>query len=292
VILLADLETSSSSRRSAAGKAVFRKNRKAAYRPATAGVKAKSLVPLEDPYGRLTKISGSMDSDFQYAGYYEHAPSNLNLTLFRVYDPNTGKWLSRDPSGERGGINLYEYARNNTINLIDPFGLCGCPPSAASIGVSFLEGVAVGAFTAAAIIAFAPEIGAVAIGGLVYAGLSETAAAATVTGAAGVLGVGGAATDIGAGLNAAANGDYNQAAYDAGNLAGGLGTVTGASAIGGGDFAVGGFDNDFNGMVSSGQISPGQNFANWLATQPTDASAAGSAAGLGAGIGSLGSPCP
>jgi hypothetical protein len=57
VILLADLDTASSSRRFAAGKAVFRKNRKAAYRPVTAGVKAKSLVPLEDPYGRTTLVA-------------------------------------------------------------------------------------------------------------------------------------------------------------------------------------------------------------------------------------------
>ena len=76
-----------------------------------------------DPYGRVTKISGSMDSDFQYAGYYEHAASGLNLTLFRAYDPNTGKWLSRDPAGEDHGVNLYAYVDNGPIDGIDPLGL-------------------------------------------------------------------------------------------------------------------------------------------------------------------------
>jgi RHS repeat-associated protein len=123
VILLADLDTPSSSRRSADGKAVFRKNRKAAYRPATAGVKAKSLVPLEDPYGRTTLVSGTNLSDFQYAGYYTHQPSGLNLTLYRAYDPTVGRWLSRDPIGEDGGINLYGYVSNDPIYWTDPLGL-------------------------------------------------------------------------------------------------------------------------------------------------------------------------
>jgi RHS repeat-associated protein len=86
-----------------------------------------------DPYGRVTKISGSTDSDFQYAGYYEHATSGLNLTMFRAYDPNTAKWLSRDPAGEIerrdghggtiGGLNLYGYVDNNPVDWVDFLGL-------------------------------------------------------------------------------------------------------------------------------------------------------------------------
>jgi RHS repeat-associated protein len=124
VILLADLDTPSSSRRSADGKAVFRKNRKAAYRPATAGVKAKSLVPLEDPYGRATLVSGTNLATFQFAGYYEHANSGLNLFLCRDgYNSNLGRFIQRDAMGEDGGINLYCYVGNDSINAMDPFGL-------------------------------------------------------------------------------------------------------------------------------------------------------------------------
>jgi RHS repeat-associated protein len=76
-----------------------------------------------DPYGKVTKLAGSLDADFQYAGYYEHAASGLNLTLFRAYDPNVGKWLSRDRLGESQGSNLYTYVENNPAYLYDPLGL-------------------------------------------------------------------------------------------------------------------------------------------------------------------------
>lgn len=76
-----------------------------------------------DPYGRMTKMSGAKDASFGYAGYYVHAPSGLNLTWFRAYDPNLGRWLSRDPIEEMGGMNLYGYVGNNPVNLIDSSGL-------------------------------------------------------------------------------------------------------------------------------------------------------------------------
>lgn len=76
-----------------------------------------------DPYGRTTKVSGDLDTDFGYTGHYYHATSGLYLTLYRAYDPNTARWLSRDPIEERGGVNLYGYVNNSPMNLVDSLGL-------------------------------------------------------------------------------------------------------------------------------------------------------------------------
>jgi hypothetical protein len=42
---------------------------------------------------------------------------------YRYYDPVTGRWPSRDPIEERGGLNLYGFVGNNGVNRIDLLGL-------------------------------------------------------------------------------------------------------------------------------------------------------------------------
>ena len=76
-----------------------------------------------DPFGRLFSTGGARDATFGYAGYFVHAPSGLYLTKYRAYDPNLGTWLTRDPIGEGGGMNLYSYSGNDPIDQSDPSGL-------------------------------------------------------------------------------------------------------------------------------------------------------------------------
>jgi RHS repeat-associated protein len=61
--------------------------------------------------------------EFGFAGMQYHAASGLYLTMFRVYDPQTGRWLSKDPIEEMGGVNLYAYVGGDPVNWIDPLGL-------------------------------------------------------------------------------------------------------------------------------------------------------------------------
>jgi RHS repeat-associated protein len=76
-----------------------------------------------DPFGRVTKIQGNLSADFGFTGDYYHAASGLSLTIYRAYDPNLGRWLSRDPLGEYAGIDVYGYVLNDPVNGSDPFGL-------------------------------------------------------------------------------------------------------------------------------------------------------------------------
>jgi RHS repeat-associated protein len=77
-----------------------------------------------DPFGRKRKLQGSVDADFQYAGYYYHSATGLSLTWHRAYAPSIGRWLSRDPAtAEFGTPNPFLYAENDPASLTDPTGL-------------------------------------------------------------------------------------------------------------------------------------------------------------------------
>jgi RHS repeat-associated protein len=74
------------------------------------------------PYGATTAQTGSLTPARGFAGLWRH-PSGLYLTHFRAYSPTIGRWLSRDPIAEAGGVNLYAYLGGNPISRIDPTGL-------------------------------------------------------------------------------------------------------------------------------------------------------------------------
>lgn len=80
-----------------------------------------------EPFGTAAKIQESTAADFQYASYFQHARTSNSLPVYRTYSPSLGRWLSRDPLMESGGINLYAYVDNNPVSVRDPLGLVGSP---------------------------------------------------------------------------------------------------------------------------------------------------------------------
>lgn len=63
------------------------------------------------PVGVLAQKNGAVSS-FTYDGLSH-----------RISNTETGCWLSRDPIGENGGLNIYGYVGNDPLGYIDPYGL-------------------------------------------------------------------------------------------------------------------------------------------------------------------------
>ncbi|MFN9407919.1 MAG: RHS repeat domain-containing protein, partial [Akkermansiaceae bacterium] len=76
-----------------------------------------------DMWGKRVKLSGTLETEVGYTGHHHHAKSGLILTWFRAYDADLGRWLSPEPLGEEGGMNLYGYVENDPLNGVDPYGL-------------------------------------------------------------------------------------------------------------------------------------------------------------------------
>ena len=77
-----------------------------------------------DPFGKETVSIGSNPSGFSHR--FSTKPRDPNTGLYyygyRWYDPVTGRWPSRDPIEEEGGINVYGFLRNDGINKWDLLG--------------------------------------------------------------------------------------------------------------------------------------------------------------------------
>ena len=86
-----------------------------------------------DPYGNLTRAEEALASSnsYRFSTKYQDAESGLLYYGYRYYDPVTGRWPSRDPIEERGGVNLYGFVGNEGVNAVDLLGLIlsGCSGS-------------------------------------------------------------------------------------------------------------------------------------------------------------------
>lgn len=78
------------------------------------------------PFGQLLRISGepvALDNPYRFSTKPQDSETDLLYYGFRHYSMFLGRWLSRDPIGERGGLHLFGFAENNQINELDPWGM-------------------------------------------------------------------------------------------------------------------------------------------------------------------------
>jgi len=64
----------------------------------------------------------------RFQGQYYDTETGLHYNRFRYYDPDVGRFTSKDPIGLLGGDNLYMYAPN-PMGWVDPLGLKKCGPN-------------------------------------------------------------------------------------------------------------------------------------------------------------------
>jgi RHS repeat-associated protein len=87
-----------------------------------------------DAFGETVLIEGTYaeTNSFRFSTKYADSESGFLYYGFRYYNPGTGRWLSRDPIEERGGVNLYGFVQNGPLNRIDAIGLKLSPCTPAS----------------------------------------------------------------------------------------------------------------------------------------------------------------
>ncbi len=82
-----------------------------------------------DPFGSLIAREGSVEIPVGFSTKYRDEETGLIYYGYRYYDPVTGRWPSRDPIEEAGGLNLYGFVENDPSSLIDPRGLWPIMPT-------------------------------------------------------------------------------------------------------------------------------------------------------------------
>jgi len=80
------------------------------------------------PYGQVIVATGPMAEENETQFSTKPFERNIRKVLYeyRIYEPENGRWLSRDLIAEYGGINIYQYCFNMPIFKVDVLGLAVC----------------------------------------------------------------------------------------------------------------------------------------------------------------------
>jgi len=79
------------------------------------------------PFGDAVVSIETVQNPFRFPGQYYDQETGLHYNYFRYYNPQTGRYITPDPIGLEGGINLFAYVQNNPVNFIDPNGMKAFP---------------------------------------------------------------------------------------------------------------------------------------------------------------------
>ncbi|MBN2235876.1 MAG: RHS repeat-associated core domain-containing protein [Opitutales bacterium] len=66
---------------------------------------------------------GTAVASFRFSTKYYDTELKTLYYGYRYYDPETGRWLNRDPIEESGGFNLYGFVGNDAVNRWDLWGM-------------------------------------------------------------------------------------------------------------------------------------------------------------------------
>jgi len=76
------------------------------------------------PYGVMAGEDETVPNPFRYVGRFGVMDDGSGLLYMRAryYDPDLGRFITKDPIGFGGGVNLYAYVGGNPVDGIDPSG--------------------------------------------------------------------------------------------------------------------------------------------------------------------------
>ncbi|MHB8717207.1 MAG: RHS repeat-associated core domain-containing protein, partial [Sulfuricaulis sp.] len=81
-----------------------------------------------EPFGNATVTTQTITNNLRLPGQYFDAETGLYYNNARYYDPKVGRYITSDPIGLDGGINVYAYAGENPLRYVDPYGLSEADP--------------------------------------------------------------------------------------------------------------------------------------------------------------------
>ena len=84
---------------------------------------AYEYSPFGEPLRADAPDSVVADQPFRFSTKYTDSETGLVYYGRRYYDPKCGRFVGRDTIEEKGGRNLYAFARNNAINVYDLLGM-------------------------------------------------------------------------------------------------------------------------------------------------------------------------